>query len=201
MQYETLFKKVIRSVGISIVSSYIYDVIKNKIKVMYLNVNEKYASFDSELARSEKNDCVVRSVASAADITYRTAHNFCKEFFGREDKRGTNNMNIVTQMLLAETSGIELEGKKFGVRVLGRDRIKNRYKLKGEIIYRQKTLKSFIQDNSKGRYIVMIANHALSVIDGEVYDWNSNKFKPTTKVLSAYELIEKENSGQLSLFD
>ena len=201
MQFETLFKKVIRSVGISEVSSYIYDVIKNKIKVMYLNVNEKYSSFNSELARNEKNDCVVRSVASAADITYRTAHNFCKEFFGRTDKRGTNNMNIVTQMLLAETSGIELEGKKFGVRVLGRDRIKNRYKLKGEIIYRQKTLKSFIQDNSKGRYIVMIANHALSVIDGEVYDWNSNKFKPTTKVVSAYELIEKENSGQLSLFN
>ena len=98
---------------------------------MYLQVNNKYASFDTELARNEKNDCVVRSVASAADITYKTAHNFCKEFFGRTDKRGTNNMNIVTQMLLAETSGIELEGKKFGVRVLGKNEIKNRYKLKG----------------------------------------------------------------------
>ena len=52
-----------------------------------------------------------------------------------------------------------------------------------------------------GTYLVMIANHALTVKDGEVFDWNSNKFKPTTKVLSAYELIEKENSGQLSLFD
>ena len=168
---------------------------------MYLNVNEKYASFDSDLARNEKNDCVVRSVASAADITYRTAHNFCKEFFGRTDKRGTNNMNIVTQMLLAETSGIELEGKKFGVRVLGRDRVKNRYKLKGEIIYRQKTLKSFIQDNPKGVYMVMIANHALTVKDGEVFDWKTNTFKPTTKVTAAYELIEKDNSGQLSLFE
>jgi len=81
---------------------------------MYLNVNQKYSSFNSELARSEKNDCVVRSVASAADVSYRTAHVFCKEVFGREDKRGTNNMNIVTQMLKAETTGIELEGKKFG---------------------------------------------------------------------------------------
>ena len=168
---------------------------------MYLKVNEKYSSFDSELARNEKNDCMVRSVASAADVAYRTAHNFCKEYFGREDKRGTNNMSIATQMLLAETTGIELEGKKFGVKVLGKSRIRNRYKLKGEIIYRKKTLKSFIQDNSKGRYMVMIANHALTVIDGEVYDWKSNMYKPTSKVQSAYELIEKENSGQLSLFD
>ena len=167
---------------------------------MYLKVNEKYASFDTELARNEKNDCVVRSVASAADIAYRTAHNFCKEYFGREDKRGTNNMNIVTQMMLAETTGIELEGKKFGVRVLGKNEIKNRYKLKGEVIFRKKTLKSFISTHMKGTYLIMIANHALTVKDGEVYDWDNNKFKPTTKVLSAYELIEKDNSGQLSLF-
>ena len=168
---------------------------------MYLKVNNKYSAFDSELAKSEKNDCVVRSVASAAEVTYKAAHDFCKEVFGREDKRGTNNFSISAQMLNAETSGIEIEGKKFGVKVLGKGRIKNRYKLYGEIIYRKKTLKSFIQDNPKGKYLVMIANHALTVKDGEVYDWTANTYKPTTKVTAAYELIEKENSGQLNLFD
>ena len=168
---------------------------------MYLTVNKKYASFDSELARNEKNDCVVRSVASDADITYKTAHNFCKDFFGRTDKRGTNNINIVAQMLKAETSGIELEGKKFSVRVLGKNEIKNRYKLKGEIIYRQKTLKSFIDSHKIGTYMVMRSGHALTVKDGEVYDWKANAFKPTTKVQAAYELIEKDNTGQLSLFE
>jgi len=101
---------------------------------MYLKVNNKYSAFDSELAKSEKNDCVVRSVASAAEVTYKAAHDFCKEVFGREDKRGTNNFSISAQMLNAETSGIEIEGKKFGVKVLGKGRIKNRYKLYGEII-------------------------------------------------------------------
>ena len=57
---------------------------------MYLKVNNKYSAFDSELAKSEKNDCVVRSVASAAEVTYKAAHDFCKDVFGREDKRGTN---------------------------------------------------------------------------------------------------------------
>ena len=168
---------------------------------MYLEINEKYGSFDSELARKEKNDCVVRSVASAADITYRTAHEFCKEFFGREDKRGTNNMNIVAQMLMAEVSGIEIGRKKFSVRVLGTGEIKNRYKLKGEVIFRKKTLKSFIDSHKIGTYLVMIANHALTVKDGEVYDWRSNNSKPTTKVMAAYELIEKDTSRQLNLFE
>ena len=144
---------------------------------------------------------MVRSVASAAGVTYRTAHNFCKNVLSREDKKGTNNFIISTQMLNAEKTGIELEGKKFDVKVLGRGRVKNRYKLYGEIIYRQKTLKSFIQDNPKGTYLVMIANHALTVKDGEVYDWKGNTYKPTTKVTAAYELIEKGNSGQLSLFE
>jgi hypothetical protein len=168
---------------------------------MYLEINEKYGSFDSELARKEKNDCVVRSVASAADITYRTAHKFCKEFFGREDKRGTNSMHIATQMLFAEVSGIEIGRKKFSVRVLGTGEIKNRYKLKGKVIFRKKTLKSFIDSHKIGTYLVMIANHALTVKEGEVYDWRSNNSKPTTKVMAAYELIEKDTSRQLNLFE
>jgi len=168
---------------------------------MYLNVNEKYSSFNSELAKSESNDCVVRSIASAADVAYNTAHEFCNRVFGRVDKRGTSSVNIASSFLLAETSGIEIGGKEFAVRVLGKNETKNRYKLKGEVIFRKKTLKSFIESHMKGTYLVMIANHALTVKEGEVYDWDNNKFKPTTKVVTAYELIEKDNSGQLSLFD
>lgn len=167
---------------------------------MYLNVNEKYASFSSELAKSEKNDCVVRSVASAAEITYEIAHKFCQDFFGREDKRGTSNLAISTQMLLAEKNGIELGNKKFDVKVLGKSHICNMYKLRGDIIYRKKTLKSFIEDHPKGTYLVMVAKHALTVKDGEVLDWNSNKFKPTRKVQSAYKLKEVSKEIQLSLF-
>lgn len=168
---------------------------------MYLSVSKVYGSFNSELAKSEKNDCVVRSVASAASVSYNAAHKFCQEVFGRENKRGTNSAVIATQMLNAETKGIQIEGKEFAVRVLGKNEITNTYKLYGEIIKRKKTLKSFIASHKVGTYLVMIANHALTVKDGEVFDWSSNAFKPTTKVVCAYELIEKDNSGQLSLFE
>ena len=52
---------------------------------MYLKVNETYSNFDDSLARSEKNDCVVRSLASACNVSYRTAHTFCKEKLNRKD--------------------------------------------------------------------------------------------------------------------
>ena len=83
-------------------------------------------------------------------------------------------MYIVTQMLLWETMGLEMGDKKLSVRVLGKEEVKNRYKLHGNIIWRQKTLKSFIQSHKKGSFVVMVANHALTVKDGEVLDWNNN---------------------------
>ena len=168
---------------------------------MYLNVNEAYSAFDSSLAKEEKNDCVVRSVAVASGSSYIDAHSFCKDKFGREDKRGTNNLSIVTQMMKFEEEGMLIGDNKFKVEVLGKAKVKNRYKLKGEVIFRKKTLKSFISTHMKGTYLIMIANHALTVKDGEVYDWKTNTFKPTTKVTAAYELIEKDSSGQLSLFE
>ena len=167
---------------------------------MYLSVNSIYQSFNSQLAKEEKNDCVVRSLATATNVQYETAHEFVKEFFGRTNKRGTNNVAIAAQMLKFETTGIELGNKKFTLRILGKGEIKNLYKLKGEQIWRQKTLKSFIASHQKGTYMVMVAGHALTVKDGEVLDWSSNKFLPTRKVQAAYELVEKA-LRQLTLFE
>ena len=168
---------------------------------MYLNVNEAYSKFNSDLARNEKNDCVVRSLAVASGSNYETAHTFCKEEFGRTDKRGTDNLNIVTQMLKYSESGLKIGDKELKVEILPKARIKNVYKLRGEIIERQKTISSFIKDNPKGRFIVMVAKHALTIIDGEVFDWNGNKFKPTRKVQSAYMVeVKNDNNKQLNLF-
>jgi hypothetical protein len=172
----------------------------NKIKVMYLSINSNYQSFNSQLAKEEKNDCVVRSLATATNVQYETAHKFAEDFFGRINKRGTSNISIAAQMLRFETTGIEIGNKKFTLRILGKREIKNLYKLKGEQIWRKKTLKSFIQGHQQGTYMVMVAGHALTVKDGEVLDWNSNKFLPTRKVQAAYELNLKQEM-QLSLFE
>lgn len=167
---------------------------------MYLKVNKSYSNFNDSLAKNEKNDCVVRSIASACNVSYRTAHTFCKENFNRVDKRGTNNMNIVTQMLKWETTGIEIGDKKLSIRVLPKKETKNKYKLHGKEIWRKKTLKSFISSHKQGTYLVMVANHALTVKDGEVLDWASNAYLPTRKVQSVYEVIDNRVGAQLELF-
>lgn len=167
---------------------------------MYLSVNSNYSKTDCQLAKAEKNDCVVRSLASATGVSYRTAHTFVKEEMGRESKKGTNNLLLTTRLLKAEEDGLTLGNKKFSLRKLGKEDIKNKYKLKGEVIWRKKTLKSFIQSHSKGTYMVLVAKHALTIKDGELLDWDNNKFEPTRKVMDAYKIEEKPQTVQLSLF-
>ena len=167
---------------------------------MYLNVNEAYAEFDSKLAKEEKNDCFVRSLAVASGSNYESAHQFVKDEFGRENKKGTANFAIYSNMLRYEKEGMKIGNVDCKVKVLGKNRTKNVYKLKGEIIYRQKTIASFIKDNPKGTFVVGIAGHALTIKDGEIFDWKAGGYKPSRKVQTAYEIKSKENEIQLSLF-
>lgn len=167
-----------------------------KIETGYENV----MSGSSELAKKETNDCVVRAFASAANVAYEVSHRFCKEVFSRESKKGVNTYLMTAQLLRAEEDGLKIGNKEYSVKVLGRDDTMNRYNLKGEIVYRKKTLKSFIESHTKGTYVVCVANHAICIKDGELFDWNSLTFKPTRKVLKAYRLEEKVKCVQLSLF-
>jgi len=167
---------------------------------MYLDVNKAYSSFDSNLAKNEKNDCFVRALAVATGSAYETAHEKAKSSFGRPDKKGTPNENIVAQMLNYEMNGMTIGDNTYSVSVLGNKDTKNVYKLYGEKVLRQKTLKSFIESHPKGTYIVTVAKHALTVKDGEVMDWNSNKFLPTRKIQGAYKIDSKEVDNQLKLF-
>ena len=167
----------------------------------YLSVNKKYSSFNSQLAQSEKNDCFVRALAVAGETDYHTAHQVAKEVFGRREKSGTLGYMILSAFLKAEAAGIMLGSKKLEVAVLGRRDTKNKYKVKGEEIWRQKTLKSFIESHPVGNYIVTVAGHALAVIDGELADWSKEAFKPTRKVQAAYRVAPQQIVSQLNLFE
>jgi len=167
---------------------------------MYLDVNKAYSSFNSKLAKNEKNDCFVRALAVATGSAYETAHEKAKSSFGRPDKKGTPSENIIAQMLNYEQSGMTIGDNTYSVTVLGNKDTKNVYKLYGEKVLRQKTLKSFIETHPKGTYIVTVAKHALTVKDGEVMDWNSNKFLPTRKIQGAYKIENKVVDNQLKLF-
>ena len=167
---------------------------------MYLSASEVYAKGNSEIAKNEKNDCVVRSIASAAEVSYKVAHEFCAKVFGRKEKKGVNGLVLASELLKAQDKGLKIGNKEFEVYGLKKKEVCNKYKLHGEEIWRKKTIKSFVQSHPVGTFLVMVANHALCIKDGELLDWDSNKFQPTRKVVSAYRLDSKNLSGQLSLF-
>ena len=62
-------------------------------------------------------------------------------------------------------------------------------------------VKSFIKDNPKGTFIVGVAGHAFTVKDGTLIDNADEKFRPTRKVTSVFQLKSKRSEAkQLSLF-
>ena len=153
---------------------------------------------ESVKAQNEKNDCFVRAVASASGSSYDAAHAYVKETFKRQDGQGTQ---------FVDSTFLSIEGKlqEFGqVKVkfekLPKEKIKNTYKLYGELIDRQKTVKSFIKTNPRGTYIVLVAGHAFTIKDGVLIDNQGEEFRPTRKVQSAYRVIEETVDPQLKLF-
>ena len=155
--------------------------------------------YDSELAKNEKNDCFVRALASATNVNYDIAHKFSKDFFNRENKKGVYFTGATIEPL--EKNGLTIDKKEFDFSVLGRMRITNAYRLHGKTIHRQKTVKSFIKDNPKGTFIVGVAGHAFTIKDGVLIDNADEKFRPTRKVTSVFQLKSKRSEAkQLSLF-
>jgi hypothetical protein len=164
------------------------------------NGYENVVSGSSDLAAKESNDCVVRAFASAANVAYEVSHEFCKKFFARRERSGVYNGILASQLLKAEEEGLTIGNREYSVQVLGKSDITNRYKVNSKIVYRQKTLKSFIESHLKGTYIVTVAKHAVCIKDGELHDWSSLTFKPTRRVLKAYKLEQKNQPVQLTLF-
>ena len=151
----------------------------------------------SEIAKNEKNDCFVRAVAAATGSYYDSAHSFVKETFDRKHKKGTTF--VASTMKKLEDSGFSIDNKSFNIKVLPKSRVTNSYKLYGEIVKRKKTVKSFIKDNPKGTFILGVSKHAFTIKEGTLIDNHGEEWRPTRKVLRAYQFSPVSKEVQLSL--
>jgi hypothetical protein len=143
---------------------------------------------NSKLAKGDDNDCFVRAMASSTDVNFDTVHKFVEEKFDRTYGKGTKTIMIATNMMKYEDKGMVIGDSKFDVRCLSKKELTNQYKVKGEIINRKKTVKSFISSNQIGTFIVTVAGHAFTVKNGDIIDNNDEEFRPTRKVLNAYKI-------------
>lgn len=119
---------------------------------------------DSQLAKSERGDCVVRALASAFDIDYDTAHKFVEVQFGRKFRSGTQNFPQTMKRLVLSQE--EISGKKLKSIIRGEETIR------GFANSKTITVGNFVKKYNKGTYIVVIRGHAFTIKDSEVVGGN-----------------------------
>lgn len=114
---------------------------------------------DSPLARSEKNDCIVRAVMECMGVHYDEAHEMVMRTGFRQPKRGTYTSSMMSRdtFFRSRFDPVPAHGM---------------------------TVAQFLAANPKGNYIVTVKWHGFAVKDGVVVDY---LIKPRQKVQLAWE--------------
>lgn len=126
---------------------------------------------DSEIAKWETSDCVVRAFASSFEISYDYAHKYVAEEFGRKPRRGTFSTPV--KLVKMSDNGIRVNGKKvYPVGERKNDYMINSLdypvKVKNEIVNRKMTVGTFVKKYPKGTFFVLVRGHAFTIKDGVV---------------------------------
>ena len=122
---------------------------------------------DSIIAKNESKDCMVYAMAAAFDLPYDEAHQVVKEKFNRQNKRGTNNLEIMQTMKEMIDLRVNINGKFVREVITAPSKV---YHLHGKDIARKNRVSTFIQEHSQGTYLILTGNHALVSKDGEMID-------------------------------
>jgi hypothetical protein len=147
---------------------------------------------DSLTARSETNDCVVRAFASSFEITYDEAHKYVAEKFYRKPRKGT--FFTTSKLVKMYENKTKVNNKK--VYPLG-DKVENilnpyslsyKVKVKGEKKMRQMTVGTFIKNNPKGTFFILVRQHAFTIKDGVVIGNYEDSVKTKRPMRAAFEI-------------
>ena len=139
----------------------------------------------SSLAKNEKNDCSVRALANAFNVTYDVAHLFAATKLERKARKGLKGM-FSTLNALGEVT-FELFSNTLFPET-------KTYKLAGKLKPRnpdythkpvQFTVKTFCSKFNKGTYIVIVNKHALCIKDGIVIDNPDMRFTGYRRVVES----------------
>ena len=150
------------------------------LKPEYFVDTIKISNESGELGKNENNDCVVRAFMSALDLPYNQAHAWVKKELNRKDRKGTF-MSAYSKNIIGKTKN----GKKisyigshpsrdFMKYSIGSDKILVNPKYKTKTGY---TLKSFMENNPVGRFVLIVQGHAVAVIDGVLYGNRDEQWK------------------------
>lgn len=168
-----------------------------KNQLPYTKTSDAIIGYEqSQLAKTENNDCVVRAFASGYDISYEDAHKFISERFGRKHRKGTYSFNSKMNKI-GEIK--ELIHNHY-IKILGEKKIYGSYssgyslsydvKVKGVTKQRQMTVGTFAKKYSNGTYILSIRSHAFTLKDGVVIGNQNDAKRLRAIVEQAWEVVK-----------
>ncbi len=153
----------------------VIDPVSKKIKddLFYDTLAEtrnEFGAHSTPTSIKETGDCFVRATMAAFGINYDKAHLYVASNFKRKDNQGTRVPIYINKVI-----GKTLNGKKW--RIKGANKVwkywiaKNCKPLTNPEYSKptQYTVKTFMEQNSKGRFILIVKGHALALVNGRLY--------------------------------
>ncbi len=146
---------------------------------------------ESKIAKREKNDCVVRAFASSFEVSYDFAHKYVSDEFNRKVRCGT--FGTVKRLVDMSDSLFKVNGKKIcpvGVRHNDQMLRSLMYdvKVKGNIKKRNMTVGTFVKQNPKGTFFVLVNRHAFTIKNGVVIGNPDDAIKTKRPMRCAFEI-------------
>ena len=146
-----------------------------RIKSEFFRDSIYLANSQSKISKMEKNDCVVRAFMVALDISYNQAHAWVRKYFHRIDKKGTYTSAYANNVINLVKNGLKIS-------FIGAHPSKSSYfshinssTTKKVLVNKQYknptgfTLKSFMEAHPTGRFMLVVQEHAIAVVDGVMY--------------------------------
>ena len=140
----------------------------------------KAAITDADVkAKGEHNDCVVRAVMNAFQVSYDTAHEFVASKFNRQPGRGTKGTACRFKQMSADELVLGKQVKTLGrfseepltpAEAKKKEVLLNLKYPKGGGRFASFTVGKFLAQHPKGSFLIIVAKHALAIRDGKVYD-------------------------------
>lgn len=110
---------------------------------------------------NEHNDCSVRALANCTGISYSESHAIHKNY-GRKTRKGTNWIPLLNSYQKVHLRIKGIYGSSYLSSLASRTT--------GLQTNSGMTVKSFLKNHPKGKYVVIIARHAFAVVDGGIID-------------------------------
>jgi hypothetical protein len=151
----------------TITNFYGRTITRKKIKDEFFGDSNEISESQSQLAKNETNDCVVRAFMLSLDLSYDEAHKFVADDFKRENRKGTYTSQYLNNILGRQKNGYKMTLMGYHPKyAFGQRKKLVNPKYKKETGY---TVKSFMEGHPVGRYFIIVKGHALALVDGVLY--------------------------------